>query len=93
MGKGQIKVLEIHHGKRLRVTPIVSRSFEHHTGDKTILLGFTAILREIILEVVRSLPPLFLFHQPLREDLQLNGYLKNPQAAKTLYIYKHPCLL
>ncbi|GFY16593.1 uncharacterized protein TNCV_2787201 [Trichonephila clavipes] len=28
-----------------------------------------------------------------REDLRLDGYLKYPYAVKTLYIYKHPCLL
>ncbi|GFW91639.1 hypothetical protein TNCV_4500581 [Trichonephila clavipes] len=28
-----------------------------------------------------------------REDSQLDGYLEYLHAAKTLYIYKHPCLL
>ncbi|GFY21704.1 hypothetical protein TNCV_1168481 [Trichonephila clavipes] len=45
------------------VTHVVSRSFEHHTGDRTIYLGFTPMLREKTLEVVRTFPPLFL-HQP-----------------------------
>ncbi|GFY01758.1 uncharacterized protein TNCV_1467501 [Trichonephila clavipes] len=27
-----------------------------------------------------------------REDLKLDGCLEYPYAAKTLYIYKHPCL-
>ncbi|GFW15171.1 hypothetical protein TNCV_173181 [Trichonephila clavipes] len=30
------------------VTPVVSRSFEHHIGDSTIWLGFTPILRDDI---------------------------------------------
>ncbi|GFU14633.1 cytochrome P450 2J5 [Trichonephila clavipes] len=45
-------------------TPVVSRSFEHDTGDSTIWLGSTPILRENTLEVVRGLPPLFPCHQP-----------------------------
>ncbi|GFX40487.1 hypothetical protein TNCV_1412971 [Trichonephila clavipes] len=39
-------------------------------------------------------PPTFLPLPPTRrEDLRLDGYLEYPHAAKTLYIYKHPCLL
>ncbi|GFX36654.1 uncharacterized protein TNCV_580331 [Trichonephila clavipes] len=74
------------------VTPVVSRSFEHHTGDRTIWLGFTQILREHPgggqgNPTYLPLPP------TSREDLRLDGYLKYPHAAKALYIYTHPCLL
>ncbi|GFV13912.1 hypothetical protein TNCV_523891 [Trichonephila clavipes] len=41
-----------------------SRSFEHYTGDSTIWLDSTPILRENTLEMVRGLPPLFAFHYP-----------------------------
>ncbi|GFW81866.1 hypothetical protein TNCV_2885401 [Trichonephila clavipes] len=47
-----------------RCTPVVSRIFEHHPGDSMILLGSTLILKESTLEVVTSVPLLFLFHQP-----------------------------
>ncbi|GFX08600.1 hypothetical protein TNCV_4170991 [Trichonephila clavipes] len=37
-------------------------------------------------------PPTFLPLPPSsREDLQLDGYLKYPHAAKARYIYKRPC--
>ncbi|GFX66226.1 hypothetical protein TNCV_342001 [Trichonephila clavipes] len=57
---------ETPHGKGL-VTPVVSRSLEHHTGDRTILLGFTPISREDTLgrtatagsDVVQSGHPIF----------------------------------
>ncbi|GFX06771.1 uncharacterized protein TNCV_3113591 [Trichonephila clavipes] len=39
-------------------------------------------------------PPTTLPRPPTsREDLQLDGYLEYPNAAKELYIYKHLCLL
>ncbi|GFV56048.1 hypothetical protein TNCV_2266341 [Trichonephila clavipes] len=39
-------------------------------------------------------PPTSLSFPPTsREDLWLDGYFKYPHAAKSLYIYKHPCLL
>ncbi|GFX79104.1 hypothetical protein TNCV_3913891 [Trichonephila clavipes] len=44
--------------------PVVSRSFEHHTGDSTVFLVSTLILRENTLGVVRGIPPIFPFHQP-----------------------------
>ncbi|GFW96606.1 hypothetical protein TNCV_2846631 [Trichonephila clavipes] len=50
--------------QRAGCTPVVSRRFQHHTGDSTIRLGSTPILRENTLEVVRDLPPLFPFDQP-----------------------------
>ncbi|PRD36099.1 UNVERIFIED_CONTAM: hypothetical protein NCL1_09697 [Trichonephila clavipes] len=75
------------------VTPVVSCSFEHHTGDSTIWLDSTPILRENTLE--GSQRPLTCLPLPptSREDLRLDGYLEYPHAAKTLYIYKYPCLL
>ncbi|GFX87920.1 uncharacterized protein TNCV_4373851 [Trichonephila clavipes] len=67
------------------------RSFEHHTGDSTIWLRSTLILRKNTLEVVRDLPPLLLLPTS-RQDLRLDGYLEYPHAAKARHIYKHPCL-
>ncbi|GFX97221.1 hypothetical protein TNCV_557111 [Trichonephila clavipes] len=43
-----------------RCTPVVNRSFEHHTGDSTIWLVSTPILRENTL----GLPPLIPCRQP-----------------------------
>ncbi|GFW32046.1 hypothetical protein TNCV_2600721 [Trichonephila clavipes] len=54
--------------KGLVFTPVVSLSFEHHASDTTIFLGFTPVLTENILGVVRGLPPLFPFHQPHERD-------------------------
>ncbi|GFW57604.1 hypothetical protein TNCV_2925231 [Trichonephila clavipes] len=45
-------------------TPAVSCSFEHHAGDSMIWLGYSLILRENILEMVRELSSLFHFKQP-----------------------------
>ncbi|GFU18868.1 hypothetical protein TNCV_1086011 [Trichonephila clavipes] len=47
-------------------TPVVSLSFEHHAGDRTILLSSAPNLRENILEMDRGLSPLFHFHQSHR---------------------------
>ncbi|GFU86262.1 uncharacterized protein TNCV_369181 [Trichonephila clavipes] len=47
-----------------RCMPVISSSIEHQSGDNTICLGFTPILRENTLGVVRGLPPLFPFYQP-----------------------------
>ncbi|GFT19179.1 hypothetical protein TNCV_303101 [Trichonephila clavipes] len=44
--------------------PVVSRSFEHHACDRTILLSFTPIWTENTLGVFRGLSPLFPFQQP-----------------------------
>ncbi|GFW11232.1 hypothetical protein TNCV_3807521 [Trichonephila clavipes] len=39
-------------------------------------------------------PPISLpFHQPHGKGLAARRLLRVPHAAKTLYIYKHPCLL
>ncbi|GFX46704.1 uncharacterized protein TNCV_4038521 [Trichonephila clavipes] len=66
--------------QRAKCTPVVNRSFEHHTYDSTFWLGSTLILR------VKGLAP------TSRKDLRLDGCLEYPQAAKVLCIYKHPCL-
>ncbi|GFU47042.1 hypothetical protein TNCV_2616171 [Trichonephila clavipes] len=50
-------------GRLTGCTAVVSYSFEHHICDKTIWFGSTPILRENTLEMVRSLSPLFPFHQ------------------------------
>ncbi|GFY01243.1 nibrin [Trichonephila clavipes] len=53
---------------------VVSRSFEHHTGDSTIWLSFTPVLREDTWG--RQGPPTSLPLPPTSlEDLQLDGYL------------------
>ncbi|GFW51047.1 uncharacterized protein TNCV_3593291 [Trichonephila clavipes] len=78
--------------QRAGCTPAVNRSFEHRTGGSTIWFGSTPILRENTLELVRCHPLVFPFHQPLRENLWHDGYLKCPHAAKTPYTYRHPCL-
>ncbi|GFY35233.1 uncharacterized protein TNCV_5046071 [Trichonephila clavipes] len=68
--------------------PVVSRSFEHHTGDRTVWLISTPILREDTWGW--SGASLFSFSQPHERTY---GYLEYPLAVKILYIYKRPCLL
>ncbi|GFW30113.1 hypothetical protein TNCV_1054241 [Trichonephila clavipes] len=41
----------------------------------------------------QELPTSLLLPPTSQEDLQVNCYLEYPYAAKTLFIYKHPCLL
>ncbi|GFU89376.1 uncharacterized protein TNCV_1783581 [Trichonephila clavipes] len=70
---------------------VVSHSFEHHTGDSTMWLISTPILREGTWGgqvPITSLPP----RPTTREDLRLDGYLEYRHAAKALCIYKHLCL-
>ncbi|GFW29236.1 hypothetical protein TNCV_4133091 [Trichonephila clavipes] len=50
--------------QRDRCTSVVHRRFEHHRGDSTTWLGFTSILRENNLEVVRGHLSIFSFYQP-----------------------------
>ncbi|GFV56289.1 hypothetical protein TNCV_106451 [Trichonephila clavipes] len=50
--------------QRAKCTPVVHRSFEHHSDDSTFWLGSTPNLRENTLRLIRGLPPLFPFHQP-----------------------------
>ncbi|GFT77698.1 hypothetical protein TNCV_4245651 [Trichonephila clavipes] len=65
-----------------QVTPVVSRRFEHHTGDRMISLVSTPILRENTLGVAKGLPPLIPLPPTSREDLQLDGYLKHPPCRE-----------
>ncbi|GFU33074.1 uncharacterized protein TNCV_4156311 [Trichonephila clavipes] len=77
---------------RLRCTPVVNHSFEHQSGDNTIWLNSTPILKKTLwrwLGPPNSLP----LPPTLREDLRFDGYVEYPHAAKTLHIYRHPCLL
>ncbi|GFV49882.1 hypothetical protein TNCV_1391641 [Trichonephila clavipes] len=43
---------------------VVSRSFEHHAGDRAIWLCSNLLLRENGLGVIKGRPPLFPLHQP-----------------------------
>ncbi|GFU81927.1 hypothetical protein TNCV_2537361 [Trichonephila clavipes] len=68
--------------QRAKCTPVVSRSFEYHSGDSTFWLGSTPILRGNTLGMVRG------FHQSspstnLMRGLAAHGYLEYPHAAKT----------
>ncbi|GFT09499.1 hypothetical protein TNCV_5063351 [Trichonephila clavipes] len=45
-------------------TPVVSRRFEQHTGDRVIWLVSTPILKYNTLEMAKGLPPLFPFYHP-----------------------------
>ncbi|GFX35925.1 hypothetical protein TNCV_4214471 [Trichonephila clavipes] len=50
--------------KKATCTPVVIRSFKHHTGDSTIsFVLFSPQFREDTLEVVKGSPLLFFFHQ------------------------------
>ncbi|GFV14488.1 hypothetical protein TNCV_166151 [Trichonephila clavipes] len=55
--------LRISSQQRARCMHVVSPSFEHNTGDSSIWLDFTPVLKENTLEVVRGLTPLHTFHQ------------------------------
>ncbi|GFU67594.1 uncharacterized protein TNCV_1643431 [Trichonephila clavipes] len=79
--------------QRAKWTPVISRSFEHHTGDSTISLSSILILRKKILECLKAHRTSLPFPQTSREDMRLDGYLDHPHAVKTLYIYKQSCLL
>ncbi|GFU85058.1 hypothetical protein TNCV_1553211 [Trichonephila clavipes] len=76
IGKGQITAHEIHHGKGL-LTPVLNRSFEHHTGDRTLYLGSTPILRENTLEEGQGPPNSHPLQLTSREDLRVDGCLKS----------------
>ncbi|GFW07609.1 hypothetical protein TNCV_3917421 [Trichonephila clavipes] len=52
--------------QRARCTPAAGHNFDHHSGDNTLWLGSTPILKNNTIGVVRSFPPLFPFHQPLQ---------------------------
>ncbi|GFV73108.1 hypothetical protein TNCV_3665251 [Trichonephila clavipes] len=81
-----IKTHEIHHGKGLDSTPVVSRSYEHHVGDRAIWLVSTSILWENTLEMVRGFSHIFPFCQPLKRtcDRQLLRVLPCSRIHYTL---------
>ncbi|GFU30753.1 hypothetical protein TNCV_1444641 [Trichonephila clavipes] len=78
-----------------RCTPVVGRSLEHHTGDRTIFLAWLHTNLEGEHPGKGEGPSSSLTLPPIkREDLRLDGYLDYLHAAKALCIYKHhPCLL
>ncbi|GFW29951.1 uncharacterized protein TNCV_4999911 [Trichonephila clavipes] len=88
----QIETHEIHYDKGARCTTAVGRSLEHQTGDSTIQLGSTPVLRENTLEKGHGSPTSYPLPPTSREDLRLNGCLEYPHSSKALNIYKHPCL-
>ncbi|GFU69817.1 uncharacterized protein TNCV_2452751 [Trichonephila clavipes] len=87
----QIELHEIHHGKGLDCTPVVTVAFEHHTVDNAIWLG-PPNFEEKPPGGGEGLPNFLPLLPTSREDLRLDSYFEYPHAAKTLHIYKHPCL-
>ncbi|GFT57137.1 hypothetical protein TNCV_1691691 [Trichonephila clavipes] len=86
-GKGRIEEHEIPHDKRLSWTAIVSRTFQYHTGGRTIWLVSTPILTENTLGIVRVLPPLFPFHQPQERTCGSQGLFKVlPWRKSTIHL-------
>ncbi|GFX04185.1 uncharacterized protein TNCV_3973341 [Trichonephila clavipes] len=71
--------------------PVVIFSFEQHTGDSTIWLGSTTILREKFLEGGQEPSTTLPFPLTSLDDSRFDGYLEYPHAAKA--IYKNSCLL
>ncbi|GFU58286.1 uncharacterized protein TNCV_3646251 [Trichonephila clavipes] len=74
-------------------TQKIGLSFEHNAGDSTSLLGPSPNLEGEIHRGGQGPPTSLPLPPTSGEDLQLNRYLEYHHAAKTLYIYKHPCLL
>ncbi|GFT29358.1 uncharacterized protein TNCV_757171 [Trichonephila clavipes] len=67
-------------------TPVVSRSFENHTGDSTIWIVSTPGSGQSPITSL-TLP------STSREDLLLAEYLECLHAPQALFIYKNPYLL
>ncbi|GFS75657.1 hypothetical protein TNCV_3424201 [Trichonephila clavipes] len=74
----QIEASEIHHCKGLDCTPIVTHSFEHHTGERTIWIGSTPYFGEEHVRGVHGLPPLFHFHHPHERTCDLTAIWNIP---------------
>ncbi|GFV96397.1 hypothetical protein TNCV_2869751 [Trichonephila clavipes] len=83
----QIKAHKIHHGKGLLVR--LSLAVALSTIQAWLYPNFKGEQPGI----GQGLPPNLPLPTASRKDLLLNGYLEHPHAAKSLYIYKHPCLL
>ncbi|GFS54903.1 uncharacterized protein TNCV_3576211 [Trichonephila clavipes] len=75
-----------------RCTPVVSHTFEHHTGESTSLARLHPNFKEHPRDC-QGTPKSIPLSPTSRKDLGLEGYLEYPYAAKALYIYKHSCLL
>ncbi|GFU84694.1 hypothetical protein TNCV_2126351 [Trichonephila clavipes] len=65
-----------------KVTSVVSRSFEHHTGKRMILARLHPNFEEEHPGVVRGLLTSLSFPPTSRKDLWLNGYLKYPMTLR-----------
>ncbi|GFX55282.1 uncharacterized protein TNCV_3968361 [Trichonephila clavipes] len=87
----QIEAQEMHQGKGLHCTDVVSRSVEHHADNSTVWLIFIPILRNKLFGRGHGTPTTLPLPPTLREDLRQEGYLEYPHAGKALCIYKYPC--
>ncbi|GFW02440.1 hypothetical protein TNCV_1733551 [Trichonephila clavipes] len=76
-------------GSRITGFSTIGLSCVHHTGDSTILLDFTPIVRKNTMGWSGSPTP-HPFRQTAREEFGVGGYLDYYHASKKLYIYKHP---
>ncbi|GFU80317.1 hypothetical protein TNCV_3520921 [Trichonephila clavipes] len=76
-----------------QVTPVVSRTLEHHTGDRTISLVSTLILRENTWGLVKASHLSFPATNLMRGLATRRLFIVPLCPAKELYIYKQPCLL
>ncbi|GFV85289.1 hypothetical protein TNCV_929191 [Trichonephila clavipes] len=82
---------EIHHGKGLDSTSVVSHSLEHHVGDSTFRLVSTPILRDNTLGTVRGLSPP---STNLTRGLAARRLFRVlPCHEGSIHLQKHPCLL
>ncbi|GFX92974.1 hypothetical protein TNCV_915231 [Trichonephila clavipes] len=60
----QVETHEIHHGKGLDCTPVVSLNSEHTASESMFLPVSNPVIRENTLWMVRGLQTLFPFQQP-----------------------------
>ncbi|GFV42041.1 hypothetical protein TNCV_1569081 [Trichonephila clavipes] len=73
--------------------PVVSRSFEYHTGDRTILLSFTPILKGTPWERESGTFHLSSPSTNLTRGLVARRLLKVPPCRENTIHLQHPCLL